>query len=77
MIPAPGNAPQAPHADKTIEITVSLRGDVAVETKGFNGPSCRDASRFIEAALGERTSEALTPAFHRAVASLVEQVKTR
>ncbi len=36
-----------------------------VTTKGFTGPSCREASKFIEQALGQRTSELLTAEFHQ------------
>jgi len=50
---------------KTIEITVSPEGAVTVQTKGFTGPACRDASRFVEQALGTRTAEALTAEFHQ------------
>ena len=41
---------------KTIEIVVDPKGEVIVQSKGFAGPSCRAASRFIESALGERFS---------------------
>ncbi len=51
---------------KTIEITVDKDGRVTVETKGFPGGSCRDASRFVEEALGARTSEKMTAEFHQA-----------
>jgi hypothetical protein len=47
-----------------IEITVSPDGQTKVETKGFAGSSCREASRFIEEALGTRTAEQLTAEFH-------------
>jgi hypothetical protein len=47
-----------------IEITVSPTGETAMETKGFAGSSCRDASEFLEKALGSRTSEKLTSEFH-------------
>ncbi len=50
---------------KTIEIMVSPAGETRVETKGFAGRSCRDASRFIEEALGQRTGETLTAEFHQ------------
>jgi len=50
---------------KTIEITVSPEGAVTVRTRGFTGPACRDASRFLEQALGTRTAEALTADFHQ------------
>ena len=50
---------------KTIEITVDAKGGTSVETKGFTGASCRDATRFVEDALGRRTSERLTPEFYQ------------
>ncbi len=50
---------------KTIEIAISPDGKTTVQTRGFNGPSCRDASEFIEQALGRRTREELTPEFHQ------------
>ena len=50
---------------KTIEITVSPTGETKVETKGFAGSECREASRFIEQALGQQTSEKLTPEFYQ------------
>ncbi len=49
---------------KTIEIIVSPTGETRLETKGFAGSSCRDASRLIEEALGQRSDERLTPEFH-------------
>ena len=36
----------------TIEVIVSPTGETRIETKGFAGSSCRDASRFIEQSLG-------------------------
>jgi hypothetical protein len=52
-----------------IEITVSPTGQTTVQTKGFTGSSCQDASRFIEQALGQRTGEQLTPEFHQGQAA--------
>lgn len=54
---------------KTIEITISPEGKTRIETKGFAGAGCRDASRFIEQALGQRTGEQLTSEFHQAAAT--------
>lgn len=51
---------------KTIEIIISPSGESRVETKGFAGSACRDASRFLELALGKTTSESLTAEFHEA-----------
>ncbi len=50
---------------KTIEIIVSPIGQTQVETKGFTGSSCRQASELIELALGRRTGEQLTSEFHQ------------
>ena len=37
---------------KIIEITVDSKGQTKVETRGFTGSECREASKFIEQALG-------------------------
>lgn len=50
---------------KMIEIIVTPAGETKLETKGFAGRSCRDASRFLEEALGHRTGETLTAEFHQ------------
>ena len=52
-----------------IEIIVAPNGQTRVETKGFAGSQCRQASQFLEAALGRRTSEQLTAEFHQQVTS--------
>ena len=54
---------------KIIEITVSPKGETAIQTKGFSGGECRDASRDLEAALGLRVSERLTTEFHTTTAN--------
>ena len=51
---------------KTIEIIVTAEGKTSVQTLGFTGPSCRDASKFLEEALGERLSEQRTAEFYQA-----------
>jgi hypothetical protein len=50
---------------KRIEIVVSPTGQTQVQTKGFVGSECREASQFLEQALGKRTCEALTAEFHQ------------
>ena len=50
---------------KTIEIVVTPTGQTQVQTKGFVGSECRQASQFIEQALGKRTQEELTAEFHQ------------
>jgi hypothetical protein len=50
---------------RTIEVIVCPAGEATVQTKGFSGRSCRDASRFIERALGERSAARVTAEFHQ------------
>lgn len=50
---------------KTIEITVSASGQTRLETKGFAGSECRQASEFLEKALGRQLGEQLTSEFHQ------------
>ena len=50
---------------KIIEITVDAKGQSKVETRGFTGSECREASRFVEQALGQRTDEKLTGEFYQ------------
>jgi hypothetical protein len=45
---------------KTIEIIVSPTGHTTVQTKGFTGPSCRDATKVLERALGIVESDTST-----------------
>ena len=40
-------------------------GPDQVETRGFTGGECREASRFVEQALGTRSAETLTAEFHQ------------
>jgi hypothetical protein len=51
---------------RTIEITVDPQGRTRVETRGFTGGSCREASRFVEEALGQKTAEQVTAAYYAA-----------
>jgi hypothetical protein len=50
---------------KTIEVIVGPDGSTRVETKGFAGAECREASRGLKAALGLRQSEQLTAEFYQ------------
>ena len=59
---------------KIIRIIVGPKGETRVETKGFSGGECREASRFIEQALGQPVSEQLTAEFYQAQ-SADQQIK--
>ena len=48
---------------KTIEITVSPDGQTRLETKGFAGPECQKASRFLRRTLGKPLAETRTSDF--------------
>ena len=56
-----------------IEIIVTATGETTVATKGFVGSTCRDASKFIEQALGQRIGETLTAEFHQESAEQIQQ----
>ena len=59
---------------KVIRVIVGPSGETRVETKGFSGGECREASRFIEQALGQPVGEQLTPEFYQAQ-SAEQQIK--
>ena len=50
---------------KTIEIVIKPDGTSSLQTKGFSGSECRDASRFLEEALGHKTGDQTTAEFHQ------------
>jgi hypothetical protein len=47
---------------KLIELIVSPTGDTKLETRGFAGSECRQASAFLEQALGLKSSDRPTAA---------------
>ena len=58
---------------KIIEIIITPKGEARVQTKGFAGADCQQASRFLEQALGKRTKEQLTAEFHQSTTSVQQQ----
>ena len=51
--------------NRIIEVIVSPTGQTQVQTKGFTGAGCQQASRFLESAMGNRLGERLTAEFHQ------------
>ena len=49
---------------KIIEVTVSPKGETTVQTKGFIGSDCLQASKFLEQSLGISTAEQKTGEFY-------------
>jgi hypothetical protein len=60
---------------KTISVIVARDGSSRIETSGFSGPQCKDASRFLEQALGLKQSEQLTADFYRGQTSQTQQAR--
>ena len=50
---------------KVIEVVVDPRGAATVQTRGFAGGECREASKFVAQALGRTTAETLTAEFYQ------------
>lgn len=51
---------------KIIQVIVSPKGETKIETTGFTGSSCQDATRELERALGGTVSENLTGEYYAA-----------
>jgi len=54
---------------KTIHLIIDPQGQVRLETKGFTGASCREASKAIEQALGLAESDRPTSELYQQAAS--------
>lgn len=50
---------------KRIIVTIAPDGATTVKTEGFTGRGCKDASRFLEQALGTVNAESLTSEYHQ------------
>jgi hypothetical protein len=62
---------------RIIEIVVKPDGNTTVQTKGFAGSSCREATRFLEKALGQVAGEQLTAEFHNSSASVQQSISRK
>lgn len=51
---------------KQIIVTIAPDGTPSIKTEGYSGKACKEASRYLEQALGAVTSETLTPEYHQA-----------
>jgi hypothetical protein len=54
---------------RLIEIIVSPSGETTVQTKGYVGSDCRQASKFLEQALGMVTNDQNTSEFYQTAAT--------
>jgi hypothetical protein len=60
---------------KTIDVIVAPDGSSRVQTNGFTGSQCKEASRFLEQALGTIQSEQLTADFYRTQSTETQQAR--
>ena len=59
---------------KIIEVTVSPKGETTVQTKGFTGSECLQASKFLEQSLGVSIADQKTAEFY-ATAQTDQQIR--
>lgn len=52
---------------KTIEIIVDPAGETTLQTRGYAGSACREASRLLEQALGEVQADTPTPELYQSL----------
>jgi hypothetical protein len=51
---------------RVIEVTVSPTGEATVQTKGYAGADCVQASKFLEQSLGVTANDTKTAEFYQA-----------
>jgi hypothetical protein len=49
---------------RVIEVIVSPKGETTLQTKGYSGADCQQASRFLEEALGIVAADRKTAEFY-------------
>jgi hypothetical protein len=54
---------------RIIEVTVSPNGEATVQTKGYSGGECLQASKFLEQALGVALAEQKTNEYYQEAAA--------
>jgi hypothetical protein len=54
---------------RIIEVVVSPKGETTVQTKGYAGVDCLQASKFLEQALGVLTADHKTAEYHQTLST--------
>lgn len=54
---------------RIIEVTVSPQGETTMQTKGYGGSDCLQASKFLEQALGITTADRKTGEFYQSTST--------
>ena len=60
---------------RVIEVTVSPQGEATVQTKGYAGSDCLQASKFLEQALGDVATDRKTSEFYEVATTAEEQIQ--
>ena len=60
---------------RIIEVVVSPKGETTVQTKGFAGSDCLQASKFLEQALGVVSQHQPTAEFYEVSSSARQELK--
>jgi hypothetical protein len=60
---------------RMIEVVVSPTGETTVQTKGYAGADCLQASRFLEETLGVCTTERKTAEFFEQTSPVQQQLQ--
>lgn len=60
---------------RIIEVVVSPQGETTIQTKGFAGSDCLQASKFLEQALGVTCQHQLTAEYYQATASAQAEIQ--
>lgn len=58
---------------RTIEVIVSLAGEIQIDAVGFKGADCEAATRFLEEALGVVGKKVKKPEYHQRTTSTRQQ----
>lgn len=58
---------------RTIEVIVAPTGETTVQTKGYAGSDCLQASRFLEHALGVSATDLKTAEFYTSAPTQIDQ----
>lgn len=59
--------------NQSIEVVISPNGQTRIETRGYSGNACREASRFLEDVLGLRIADSPTTEAHQATQQASQQ----
>ena len=59
--------------NRTIEIIITLAGEIQIDAVGFKGPDCEKATKFLEEALGVVGQKIKKPEYHQSARTSNQQ----